>query len=340
MRSTRIAAAALSALLIAWPCAAQKTDIVVLKSGDRITCEIKALQYGYLEVETDSLGTLSVVWSDVGELSSQHHFVVEDTLGRRFAGTLRSPARGKLEIPESGGPPLDTFDVVALWQDRETFLRRIDGSVQVSFNLARANNQRQWAFSGDGRYTGRSWFDVLSMSSTFTSQDGVPDTQRNSFNLQSGRHFSTHWMYAGVSTIQQDDELGLELRVGGGGGVGRTLVSSNRRSLEVLGGLVVTNERFEDVEGTQTNLEAFGLTRYEGFRRRSPKLDMIVTFVLLPNLTDPGRVRGEFGTSASVEVVHNFFVGLSAFDSFDTRPPDATLPKHDYGISPSFRWKF
>ena len=97
---------------------------------------------------------------------------------------------------------------------------------------------------------------------------------------------------------------------------------------------------FEDVEGTQTNLEAFGLTRYEGFRRRSPKLDMIVTFVLLPNLTDPGRVRGEFGTSASVEVVHNFFVGLSAFDSFDTRPPDATLPKHDYGISPSFRWKF
>jgi len=333
--------AALAVLGLASPCIAQKrTDLVVLSSGDRITCEIKSLHYGYLEVETDSLGTLSIVWSDVGELTSIHRFVVEVGSGRRYAGSLKSPAAGQLEVVGSTAARLDLRTVMTLRPDRETFLARIDGSLQLSFTLARANNQKQWALSGNGQYSGLSWFDVVSFSSTFTSQEGASDTSRNSLSVQSGRFLGPRWLYAGLATLQQDDELGLKLRVAVGGGIGRTLIESNRRSLEVLGGLVVTNERFERVESTQTNLEAFGLARYEGFRRRSPKLDVIASFVLLPSITDAGRVHGELEVSASIEVFRNCYVGLSGFDSFDSRPPEATLQKNDYGVVPSLRWKF
>jgi uncharacterized protein DUF481 len=339
--AARCLAASFVGLLVASPCAAQKrTDVVVLRSGDRITCEIKNLQYGYLEVETDSLGTLSVVWSDVGELSSTHHFVVEVSSGRRYAGSLRSPAEGRLEVGGATAPPLDLRAIVAIRPDREAFLARIDGSVQLSFNVAKANNQKQWALGGDGRYNGLSWFDVVSLSSTFTSQEGSSNTSRNSLSIQSGRFLGPRWLYAGIGTLQQDDELGLQRRVAGGAGIGRTVLESNRRSLEILSGLDVTNERFESVQGTQTNLEAFGLARYEGFRRRSPKLDVILTFVLLPSITDPGRVHGELQVSTSIEMFHNFYVGLNGFDSFDSRPPEATLQKNDYGVTPSLRWKF
>ena len=331
----------LSALLAAAPCAAgPKTDVVVLRSGDRITCEIKTLQHGYLEVDTDALGTLSVIWSDVGELTSVHHFVVEDQVGGQFVGTLRSPARGQLEVVGATTSPLDMMTVVAIRADRENLLARIDGSVQLSFNLAQANSQRQWALNADGQYSGRAWFDAVTLASSFTSQEGVEDTSRNQFNLQSGKYLPKRWFYAGVGLLQQDDELGLKLRVAGGGGVGRKVFQSNRRTLELLGGLLVTNERFQDIEGSQTNVESFLYTRYDAFRRHSPKVDVFVSFGLLPSLTESGRVRGEFQLSSSIEVIHNFFLGLVAFDSFDSKPPNAGLPNNDYGITPSLRWKF
>jgi len=338
-RVSRLIVAVLGVLLVASPCAAARTDVVVLRNGDRFTCEIKSLQYGYLEVDTDSISTLSIVWLDVAEVTSVHRFVVETSSGSRYVGSLQSPSAGTLQVGGPAGGQLDLPSVVAIRPDRENVLARIDGSLEVQFNLARANSQKQWSLGGNAQYRGLQWFHLGSISSRFTSQRGVANTSRNYLSVQSGRVLAARWYYAGLLEVQQDQELGLNLRVGAGAGLGRHLIESNRRSLLVLGGLLVTNERFEGVTG-RTNLEAYALARYGAFRRRSPKLDATIGFGLLPSLTDPGRVRGELQISLSVEVFKNFFAGLSGFDSFDSRPPESTLTKSDYGVTPSLRWKF
>jgi uncharacterized protein DUF481 len=339
VRLSRLIVAALGALLVALPCAAARTDVVVLRSGDRFTCEIKSLQYGYLEVDTDSIGTLSIVWLDVAEVTSVHRFMVETGSGTRYVGSLQSPAAGRLKVGGAAAGELDLPSIVAIRPVRASVLARIDGSLEVQFNLARANRQKQWSLAGNAQYSGVHWFHLGSLSSRFTSQQGAADTSRNYFNVQSGRALAAGWYYAGLLELQQDQELGLNLRVGGGAGLGRYVIESNRRSLLVLGGLLVTNERFESVAG-RTNLEAYVLTRYGAFRRRSPKLDAAITFGLLPNLTDAGRVRGELQLSVSVELFKNLFAGVSGFDSFDSRPPASTLTRNDYGVTPSLRWKF
>jgi hypothetical protein len=334
----RLIATAIVVWLIAWPCAAARTDVVVLKTGDRITCEIKNLQFGYLEVETDSLGTLSVVWLDVASITSVHHFVVQNGVGDRFVGELSSPVPGKLQV---GGPgtELDLASVVEIRSDREKVWQRIDGSLEIAFNVARANEQRQWALNGNAQYSGQEWFHFGTLSSSYIKQQDVESTSRNYLSIQSGRRLSRRWFYAGIAEIQQDEELGLKLRVGLGGGLGRKLVQSNRRSFVVFGGLLLTRERFVDVD-IKTNLEGYVMTRYDGFRRRSPKVDTTISYTVLPNITDPGRVRSQLNVSTSIEIIHNFFLGLTAFDTLDSRPPDPTLPKNDYGVSPSLRWKF
>jgi hypothetical protein len=335
----RLAIVTVIVCLVAVPCAAARTDVVALKNGDRLTCEIKNLRYGYLEVETDSISTISIVWLDVVELSSVHRFVVETSSGDRYAGTLRSPSAGILQV---GGPAADHLrmpDVVTIRADRRAVLARIDGSLELQFNVARANSQKQWSLSGNAQYSGLRWFHLATASSTFTSQEGVSDTSRNYLSVQSGRFLTGRWYYAALVELQQDEELGLNLRVGAGAGLGRHIIESNRQSLIVLGGLLLTKERFEAVEA-QTNLEAYSFVRYGGFRRRSPKIDNTITFALVPSVTDIGRVRGELNVSLWVEVFHNFFAGLSGFDSFDSRPPDATLTKNDYGVTPSLRWTF
>ncbi len=49
---------------------AQKTDVVVFRNGDRLTCEIRTLQRGLLQVKTDSLSTVK---HRVGRRGVDHH---------------------------------------------------------------------------------------------------------------------------------------------------------------------------------------------------------------------------------------------------------------------------
>jgi hypothetical protein len=49
---------------------AQRTDLLFLRNGNKITGEIKKLQYGVLTYKTDDVGSLTVKWKDVIRLKS------------------------------------------------------------------------------------------------------------------------------------------------------------------------------------------------------------------------------------------------------------------------------
>ena len=40
----------------------QKTDVITLKNGDKITGELKELQTGLLELSTDNMSTIYIEW--------------------------------------------------------------------------------------------------------------------------------------------------------------------------------------------------------------------------------------------------------------------------------------
>ena len=64
-----------------------KTDVLVMKNGDRMTCEVKGLNGGVLYVSFDYIdGTTSVQWSKVAHLESNQLVHRED---RRRRGVHR-----------------------------------------------------------------------------------------------------------------------------------------------------------------------------------------------------------------------------------------------------------
>src|ERR1700689_755698 len=66
-----------------------KTDVLVMKNGDRLTCEIKGLDEGVLYVRLDYiLGTSSVQWSKVAYIESKQLFIVKTADGSVYTGTL------------------------------------------------------------------------------------------------------------------------------------------------------------------------------------------------------------------------------------------------------------
>jgi hypothetical protein len=82
-----------TALLVAAPLFARKnTDVLVMKNGDRMICQVKGLDAGVLYVSFDYIdGTTSVQWSKVARLESNQLFIVKTQDGSVYTGTLNTP---------------------------------------------------------------------------------------------------------------------------------------------------------------------------------------------------------------------------------------------------------
>jgi hypothetical protein len=93
-RGARWALATCVVLLLGRPLmAADKVDVIHLKNGDRLTCEIKKLDRSILTIGTDPLGNASVHWGEVVDLTSPRKFDVQLASGEHDLGSLLTSPR-------------------------------------------------------------------------------------------------------------------------------------------------------------------------------------------------------------------------------------------------------
>src|SRR5215204_5576072 len=144
-----LAVACLFVCSTAAPCvAAVKTDIVELRNGDRITCEIRKLERGKLTVKTDGLGTVAIEWDDVERVSSKASYDVELQSGVRLFGSLERSDPGAMVVGAApGGVRTLLGEIVRIAPVGGTLWRRLDGTVDAGFSFAQANVQTDWSFN-------------------------------------------------------------------------------------------------------------------------------------------------------------------------------------------------
>ena len=82
-----------TALFFSMPLFAEKNmDVLFMKNGDRLTCEIKGLSDGVLSVKLNYVdGAISVQWSQVARMESTRLFLVHTESGEVYTGNCRRP---------------------------------------------------------------------------------------------------------------------------------------------------------------------------------------------------------------------------------------------------------
>src|SRR5262245_4174504 len=92
------------ALLLAVPAsAADKLDVIQLRNGDRLTCEIKKLDQSVLTASTDPLDKVSVHWGEIVGVTSPRTFDVQLASGEHYYGSLVAAPAGSLAIAAASG---------------------------------------------------------------------------------------------------------------------------------------------------------------------------------------------------------------------------------------------
>jgi hypothetical protein len=349
--SLRLGRAFRAVLLAAWalstaaPRAAEgapplRTDVVVIANGDRITCEIKRLDLGQLEVKTDDIGTVDIKWDKVVHVSSVRQFEVETVDGRRFIGSLRSTTPRQIEVVEAAGTvALALPDIVSIRTLGRGWLRGLEGWLDIGFSYSRGSGVAQLTSDFSASRKRPSYETTLAASGVLTRQPDQEDSSRLTLSYRYWRVRGERWLFGAIAAADRNTDLGIELRGSTGGGVGYRVVKTNR-NVFVASAAVLVNRELPTNGETTTNVESvLGLT-YSLFMRNYPKTYVDVSSQLVPSLSDTGRVRYVLDASVRREVWRDFTVGISLYDNYDNRPPSQNKLQNDVGLALSIGWVF
>jgi hypothetical protein len=337
-------------LLFASPLFARdNTDVIVMKNGDRMTGEIKALSAGVLSVKLKYVqGTIGVQWLEVARLESDQLFLVKTESGTVYTGKLSTggtPGERAVNIEVAVAPEkeveISPAQLVQLNQTAEGFWQRFNGAINTGILYSKGNESTQYNIASLVEYGRERWSAQASQNSSLSSSSGANLATRNQEDLSVMKLLPwNNWFYLGSGDFLQSSVQGIDLQSTLGGGIGRYLRNSNRASLYILGGLAWQNARYKgDTAGQGAQNAAAGLVTAELKIFRFKKTDLDISAVVLPGISEPGRVRANANASYYIKLFSDLSWNFSFYGNWDNQPPP-TLSGSDYGTSSGLSWTF
>jgi hypothetical protein len=322
------------------PAFAARTDIVVLRNGDKLTCEVVQMRQGKLQVKTDDAGTISIEWDKIASVTTIDQYELTLRNGSQLLGRLRPGASARtIQVEGIGGISTPSMaDIAEFTRIKTTFFQRIDGSIDLGGSYTKSSGVADVSFNAQAKYRRPSYAVVTAFSTNLTHQEEVADTSRYTLTTTYSRYRQA-WIISTLGLFEGNRDLGFVFRGTAAETIGRYLTRARHVEWLLAGGLAAGRETPVD-EPRVTNFDAVVATNLSVFTYDFPTTQLDVGLLIFPSLDDPGRVRINAEGKFKREIFKDFFVSLSAYDTYDNRPKSASAKENDFGGSLSFGWSF
>ena len=327
---------------LAWGYARDKTDVVTLRNGDRLTGDIISLEFGILTLKTDNMSTLSIEWPAVRSMTSRFTFAIEQRDGTKNHGVIATSPDGVDLMVESeeGTARIPMEDVERISRFSPRFWNRINGALAVGFSYSKSSAIQVSSVNFNSDYRSTTVDSSLAFSSNTTKDSSGKTTSR--YLLQSGvmflRQSRNFWGLLG--SLERDQTLGIDARLLGGAGVGRRFVQATYTELTGIAGLVGTKEWIVESPTSKSSVEVVLGGSWQVFKFIEPKTRLDLGLYFFPSLTESGRYRSTGNLSLTHKFPGDFTLGLTGYLSSDNRPPQTTAAKLDYGVTFNLGYSF
>ncbi len=318
------------------------TDVIYMKNGDVVTCELRSLSQGQLTIKQSyANATVALDWRDVERVQTSQPFIVTDASGVVFSGSLLESRDHILHISgtRSGTIPHDL--VVSIEETGETFLRRFHGDVDLGIEFAQSNAQKNLTLQADLTYQTAKHIFAVNSSEQFASQLETKNTSETSIKTELFTQLRrSKWYEGGIANFLSSSEQQVSLRTTLGGALAVRPILSNRNNLTVIGGLAYTVEKNSPQSSStakNSSLDATVALQFATFRFDST--DFKTTVWVYPSLTSWGRVRMTLNQDVYFKFYRDFYVRASFYDNYDSRPA-VSAPPNNLGVSSTLGWSF
>ena len=319
----------------------EKTDVITLRNGDRLTGRIISAQYGYLQLDSKHSGSVSIEWPSVLSIESRYDFRVVRFGGLHYAGHIRTSDGKDLTIGSGAAAvTVPMAEVSSIVPYEEGFWDRVDGNVSIGYAYTKASDISQGSLGFNATYSGSDIQGSITASSilskdssgTTTDQDSIQGT---AFFLRPSPNF---WGFLGV--LQRDQSLGIDGRAVAGILLGRRLFESYRSQVVGVFGIDYNQERATEGGGSHSSAEGVIGGQWRVFKFNYPKISLDTSLLIYPSITESPRVRGTLNITLTYKFTERFALQFTEYGNYDSRPPAADAATVDYGITTSISYAF
>lgn len=328
-------------LLFFFEISGQTNDTIVLKNNDIIVGEIKTMNKGIVQIETDySKDDFKVEWKYVKNIGSDRIHIINLSNGVLLNGKIKkinSPNKCEITNIETQTKSIvDLTDIVRIKPVDNSFWDRLDASFDAGIKLTKSQNLQQLTINVNLGYTAKRWYGTATFKQIQSIQDDSEPIRRIDTDLSYVHLLPRDYFIPLSVTTLSNTEQDIELRVISKAGYGKYLVHSNKKYWGIASGLSFNHERFTGTSEPNKSLELFLGTDVNFYDVGDFSIQSKVT--VFPSITESKRIRTDFSLDTKYDLPLDFFIKLSYIYNYDNKPNPGSS-KEDYVFQTTFGWK-
>lgn len=326
---------------------AQKTDVVYLSNGDKVTGKISEMSRGEMKLETDTMGYVYIRWEYVAGLETDKTARFETSSGARYFGTASRADNGDIVISSGGVDRQIEIEQIVYFtriKVEQSVWDAMDKDLRVGFSYTQSSDILRWNIGGGVSYKAQNYRASMTANSLVTNDGEGQESRRADATGSFQRYLRNRYFWFVSSSIQTNDELGVDGRGLVSAGYGRWLFQNSTSELRIALGVA---GNYENPTGDPTQDSSSG-TSLEGlldvdwtvFKLSTPSSRVNAKLEYYPSLNGSGRNRVDLKLNLRQEFIKDLFWVLEGYYSRDSDPPPGALSGSDFGITTSLAYEW
>ncbi len=320
----------------------QARDSVFLQNGQVLIGELKNISLGLLTLDETDLKIIKIkVYKIKYVVAESDNFRIETIDKQTYYSQLhRGSSPGSTRIFEGErSKELSLLNISGLISLHKGFFNSLDGSLGIGFSYTKSSKIGQLTTNSTIYYSAKKFENQFTLSSIASIDSSVYSRDNESVQVFSNYNFTESWFLAAQVNYQRNLELSIARRFQELVGAGNKFIVRNDMQLLGITGINLAQER--STEGAESFLVELPLMlRFNFFKYQRYNIKLSAYQTAYIGITDAGRFRYDGNLTYSQELIHNFYINLTFYSSFDSRPPDNNSGKTDFGTSLSISYQF
>ena len=318
-----------------------QTDSIIFKNGNYIVGEIKSMDKNILEIETDySDSDFKIEWNGIDQIFTDTYLLISLSNGSRYNGHLKSTGPQQINIITDYEEtiPVGLLDIVILEGIDKGFWSQLYATIDIGFDLAKANDFRQLSMRSNLGYIAKRWQLDGHYNTLATVQSDADDINNTEGGL-TYKYFLPHDWYPLASIgFSSNTEQQLDLRISGKLGMGKYVIHTNKAYLGFSIGANYNSENYTpDSIADRESWEGFIGSELNMFNMGD--LNLFTSTIAYPSLTESKRWRSDFKMNLKYDLPLDFYIKFGVTVNYDNQPAPGS-PDTDYILHSGFGWEW
>ncbi|WP_282039273.1 DUF481 domain-containing protein [Saccharicrinis aurantiacus] len=316
-----------------------QNDSLVFNNGNYIVGEIKEMNRGVIQVETDySDSDFKIEWDGISQIHSDAYYLFTLADGTRLTGGFTSQGDKTIVINdvEQGAVIVQAEDIVWIKSIETDFWSKMSANIDLGFSYTKAKNAQQFNVRSNLGYLTDNYSLTGKYDQVISTQDSTEKIQRTDGIIGYNYFLPRAYFLLGEVNLSSNNELNLKLRSVGKLGLGKYLVQTNLLYWSLNLGLAYNNEEFTNDDPVRKSMDAFLGTEFNMFN--TGDISFLTGAILYPSLTESGRIRSDFKFDLKLDLPRDFYIKLGTTINYDNEPATDALTT-DYVIQSGIGWE-